>query len=366
MSVAKKPDAPKIQRFLIVFFSVSLTILLYWLLGFALDDIGGMPGPEYANVEKRHLDKQLIERTVELNRQIEDNSRLQNDQKNRQALLKDSTRSSQETMNQLQEMQKLSLQKGLKPSDAEQKALADSETLFLSNQQKYEQINEDLAKLTELQRSLQAEKRGIEEKLERQREPARKEFEGLTRRHEIGIGTLKLVLLIPLLLIVVFIYFKGRTSVYVPLISAAGIALLSRVTMVMHEYFPTRLFKYILIGVAIALVCYLLVYLIRMAAFPKKEWLLKKYRESYEKFFCPICGFPIRRGPHKYLFWSGRSVAKQTATIVSTAEGEKAYSCPSCGSTLHEKCNSCQSIRYALLPYCEHCGSEKEVTQQVK
>jgi hypothetical protein len=35
---------------------------------------------------------------------------------------------------------------------------------------------------------------------------------------------------------------------------------------------------------------------------------LSVYREAYERFFCPICEFPIRRGPLKYVFWSRRSI----------------------------------------------------------
>ena len=35
------------QRFLIWTFSVALALLFYWLLGFVLQDIGNLPGPDW-------------------------------------------------------------------------------------------------------------------------------------------------------------------------------------------------------------------------------------------------------------------------------------------------------------------------------
>src|SRR5206468_11254740 len=98
--------------------------------------------------------------------------------------------------------------------------------------------------------------------------------------------------------------------IYAPLIYALSIALMLKVALVMHEYFPSRYFKYVLILVCLAVVLRVLVYLLRMIAFPKRDWLLKQYREAYEAFLCPICEYPIRRGPLKYLFWNRRSIRK--------------------------------------------------------
>lgn len=362
MPTGRKHETSKLHRILIIVFSVVFAILVFWLLGFILDDIGSIKAPQFDEVEKRHLDKNLIDRSKELGEQIEENKRMQRDHSERQALLRDSTNSSKETMNQLLEMQKLSLQKGVRPSEAEQKALAESESLFLSNQRRYQEINEDTVKLSEQQRSLQEEKRKIEATLGKQREPARKEHASLMRKHSMKIAAIKLLVLVPLLLLAAGILYKSRKSIYVPLIFAAGIALFVRVALVIHEYFPSRIFKYILLLVAIALVFQLLIFLIRMAAFPKKEWLLKQYREAYEKFYCPVCGFPIRRGPHKYIFWTSRNIAKQTAAPAASTFQEEVYSCPACGAQLYEKCDACQSIRHSLLPYCEKCSVEKEMS----
>jgi predicted RNA-binding Zn-ribbon protein involved in translation (DUF1610 family) len=37
------------------------------------------------------------------------------------------------------------------------------------------------------------------------------------------------------------------------------------------------------------------------------------------------------------------------------------YTCPSCGTSLYAKCEKCGQIRHTLLPYCEHCGTQKEM-----
>jgi predicted RNA-binding Zn-ribbon protein involved in translation (DUF1610 family) len=93
-----------------------------------------------------------------------------------------------------------------------------------------------------------------------------------------------------------------------------------------------------------------------MIAFPKKDWLLKQYREAYEAFFCPICDYPIRRGPLKYMFWSRRSIRKLQVPPVSPNGTEEPYTCPMCATKLFEECPSCHAIRHSLLPACEKCG----------
>ena len=40
---------------------------------------------------------------------------------------------------------------------------------------------------------------------------------------------------------------------------------------------------------------------------------------------------------------------------------DESYTCPCCATPLFEKCEDCDSVRPALLPACDHCGSEKEL-----
>ena len=103
--------------------------------------------------------------------------------------------------------------------------------------------------------------------------------------------------MLPLLLISVILFLKKRRAAsYAPLVYATGTALLWRTILVIHQHFPTRYFKYIILCGAIMIVVGLLVALLRTLRSPKAAVLLKQYREAYESFFCPVCEYPIRRG----------------------------------------------------------------------
>src|SRR5262249_16701527 len=123
------PKGPWMHRFLVHLFTVVLTVLLYWLLGFIVDDIGTAPGPEHAKVEERLLDPPLVKRSRDLQAKPADVNRQIRDQRSRQAILADSTASSQKTMNQLLEIQKLALQKNVTPGPDELKSLESSKEL---------------------------------------------------------------------------------------------------------------------------------------------------------------------------------------------------------------------------------------------
>src|SRR5579864_3251470 len=95
------PKGPWMHRFLVHLFTVVLTILVYWLLGFIVGDIGEAPGPAYSEIEERMLDQALVTRSRDLQVKIADSKRQIRDQKARQDILADSTANSQKTMNQL-------------------------------------------------------------------------------------------------------------------------------------------------------------------------------------------------------------------------------------------------------------------------
>ena len=111
----------------------------------------------------------------------------------------------------------------------------------------------------------------------------------------------------------------------------------------------------------LAVVVRFLIHLIRTVAFPKTEWLARQYREAYERFLCPMCSYPIRTGPRKFLYWTRRTVHK-VLPPGDFAGVEEPYTCPSCGTTVYETCASCQKDRHSLLAHCEHCGAKKETT----
>ena len=300
------------------------------------------------------LDEQKL-----IQEQLADTGRKLQEHHSRQSLLRDSTSRYEQTMKQLVELQRLNVEKGVTPEESSQKALAESVAFFLSNQKADQTLNEEITNVTGQERALEDKKRDIEKKLEKERKPARKEFERLQRQHGRRLAVFKLLFLLPLLACVVVAFLKKRNSAYSPIIYAAGIAVLWQTILVIHQHFPTRYFKYIVLCAALAVVGYTLVYLLRMLRAPKRSWLLKQYREAYQSFMCPACEYPIRRGPLRNLFWTRSTIKKLQVPQTAIPEKEETYSCPACGSQLFEECPSCHGIRHSLLPFCDKCGAAK-------
>lgn len=359
MVEATKNKGPWMHRVLVVVFTGLFSLLIFWLLDFALSDIGSAPGPKLQDVQKTFLSPDLISRRDGINRQLDELERNIDTQKERQSLLRDSTSRYEATLRQLLDLQRSNAQKGVKTGETQQKALSDSVSLFLSNQRQDQSLYDQIAKLSEQERLFQNDKRGIQQKLDEQEKSAEREFDRLQSIHQKKLGAFKLVLLIPLLSCVGLIVIKKRSGMYGPLVYGAGAAILAQTVLVIHECFPTRYFKYVLIVAAIVVVGGLLVWLLRMKRSPKPTWLLKQYRDAYEAFFCPVCDYPIRRGPRRYLFWTRRTIGKVASPAPIEQAGEETYSCPACGTRLYEQCVNCRAIRHSMLPFCEGCGAEK-------
>ena len=347
------------QRVLIWIFSAVLTLLIYWLLGFVLNDIGRLPGPDWAELEAAQIDpalkatdKQLEESIVDVNRQIEN-------QRRRQQLLRESTTSSQTTLQQLLELLRVSIEQDATLPEDQQQALADSQRLFLDNQKKDQEYNDSLSSLQEQLATLQEQQRTHREVLEKARRPVADEFNRLQRRHDWRVAAIKIGFLTPLLMVGGYLFARHRNGRYAPMIYALDAALLAKAFIVMHEYFPREYFKYVLIVCSLAVIGLLLARLLKMVAEPGRDARLKQSREAYESFHCPVCQFPIRRGPLKFMSWSARSLRKTSLPLVNSPD--EPYTCPACATALYEKCPNCGAIRHGLLPACEHCGAEKEV-----
>ena len=362
MSDQPRNRGPWTHRALVWVFAIALGFLIYWLSGFVVNDIASWPGPEYETLEAESLDPDLKreERAI-----VEEQGALQlqiTEREGKQSLLQDSTASSKQTMDQLLSIHRLSLEKNLEPTAAEQKALADAEQLFLDNQKQYQTLNTELSTFHAQQNTLAARQRALAAKLELARAPIRKEFEQLWQRHQYTLALAKLGFLLPLSVIAGWLFLRARRSVYAPMVYALGIALAAKVTMVMHEHFPARYFKYLMIIVALLIVVRILVYLLRMISQPSRDYLLRQYREAYERFFCPICDYPIRRGPLRFVFWSRSTIKKLHFPPRSgdTELPDEPYTCPACATTLFEKCAACGHVRHSLLPACDHCGHEKD------
>ena len=349
------------QRFLVAVFALLLAMLFYWLLGFIIDDLGNLQRPLFSDIEREFLSASLLETDQAIEKQIIATERAMEVEKTRQRLLRESTNSSQTTLSQLLDIQRLSLQQSRAAlSPEEQAALAASERLFLENQRKDQELTEKIVGLHEALLELKDQERVSDEKLFDARIPVQAEYQRLIDRRNFRVAALKLSALTPLLLIAAWLFIRRRNSAYSPIVYAFGFAVLLKAFAVMHECFPDRYFKYILILSCIAVVSGALVYLIRALTKPSAGLLMKQYREAYETFFCPICRFPIRRGPLKFLFWNRRSIKSLQTT--STNEEDRPYTCPMCSTQLFETCSKCGATRHSLLPACMQCGDTKELT----
>jgi len=356
-----KPKGPWFQRFLINFFTVALAVLFFWVLGFLMEDIESISGPLYKDIEAQFVDQVLVEQSKKLAGEIANADRAIAAKREEMRIVSDSSSNLQGTINQLIELQKLTIQKSLSLPEGHSANLSESLAGFLESQKRYQAHSAELSRLSERKRALESERMKIEKTIEEQRIPARKEFERLAEKHDLRLASFQLAILLPLLAAGGYLVVKKRGSVYFPLFLAFGGATLVKAALVIHRYFPSRYFKYVVVLGLLAAVIRILVGIIRIVAFPKARWLTKQYREAYERFLCPVCEYPIRTGPRKYMFWTRRTVNK--VPLSSEAGEEKPYTCPSCGTPLFEKCESCGGLRHSLLPFCLHCGAEKKIDE---
>ena len=347
-------------RFLIRLLAVVAGILIFWLLGFVMRDIKSTAGPDYDEIERRHVDQALVEKQSDIEKQIDDVERDVSNKRKQQDLVSESSHNLQRTIGQLLELKKLSLQKEVSLSKEEQRDLSLSLTHFLESQKAYQELNKQVTDLTNEKLRLEGQQRQVERQLADQREPAEEEYDRALESHRMRLAFVQLAVLVPLLLVAGYLVVRKRTSIYFSLFLALGGATLFKVALVLHEYFPSRYFKYVFILALLAVVVRFLIYLIRIVAYPKIDWLLKQYREAYERFMCPVCEYPIRIGPRRFLYWTRRTVHKVLPQTDASHEMEQ-YTCPSCGTRLLEECPACRKVRHSLLGHCVHCGAEKDL-----
>lgn len=353
---------PRLHRLLIRSTSVLLTVLFFWLIQFALSDIGRMRGPDRQEIIDQYVSEDMTDRLRTGQQQLDDLNRRRSDQQEIQSVLQSSLDNARQGMNQLIEIHRLTLEQAVTPTREEQLALAESERLFLERQQEFQAANEEIAGIDVERRETNARVRALQTQITEQTEPALEDYRQQLGSHRRKVAAIKLAFLVPLLLGAAWLVMRHRGRPYAPIVNALFVAAFAWVVFVMNDFFPARYFKYVAIAAGLGVVLLFMVTLIRTAVAPKLDWLLKQYRDAYNRRECPICAYPIRRGPFKHAAWTRKGPIGMTplASVGSTVDDEP-YACPSCGSRLYEKCDACGAIRHALLPFCEGCGAEKEV-----
>lgn len=344
---------PRSYRFLMMTLYVVFGLLLFWFLGFLMDDIANRPGPNLTQVQKKYQDPQLVKDKEAYSASLKDLSTTIEQKRQQLGILQTSITSYKDTMNQLLDLQKASIQKGVNFSPESNKNLQNVTNLYLNYQNQFQELNGAITTDNLKAQGLQNKIQEINTKLSKQNEEAYKEYKTLWETHNWTMAALQLLVLIPLLLIAAFLYKKYRQGKYKSMIMAALLAIFFKTSLVMHEYFPSFLFKYLLVMALLFITIKVLISMIRNMSSPKPTWLLKQYKEAYQKGQCPSCQFGIKPSIAKFVTEEGTIPPNYLETVDS-------YTCPSCGEQLFEKCNNCSHVRYSLLEFCDHCGVNKK------
>ncbi len=354
----KKHHGSFALRLMILGFSVAVGVLTFWLLGYILRDIDRVEGPNYNQMLDAGLPKEFQDERQILAAELVDVKQQIASTEKRRRLTVQTTNDSQQTINQLLELKRNADENETTLSQEQKQALTDSLQLFLANQSQMQVLNSELAtlndRLNDVSKAQQANSRNITAASG----PIANEYQQLHARHQWKLAAYKLGLLLPLLLICAWMFTRQAGGTYAMLVYALSGAVAMRVILVMHEHFPAIYFRYILIVLSLAIAIGVLLRLLKLLAQPSHDWLIRQYREAYASFFCPICDYPIHRGPLRFASWTRRSLKKRSLVAAAVADpiADQPYTCPCCETTLFEACEKCGGIRHTLLPACEKCG----------
>lgn len=344
-------------RFFIVVLGIVIGFLFYWLLSFVEQDIGSIKKPEWEAIRREFVTQQTDDEKEQFQKEVARLNRKIDTLREQQRMLGNSTSSLQKTMNQLISIQKQYIDKGQEFPPENVQTLQETQGQFLKNQEQDQQYTQDISTLIEQRQQTEDELAAVSEQIKLSEKEAHEKQTKEWEKFRLRVAVMKLSFLVPVFLVVSFLFMKYRSGAYWPLVWSAFIATFVKVAFVAHMYFPSRYFKYIAILVVLAIVLRILIYLIKLIIAPKKDLLIKQYQQFYDKHLCPVCTKPIKAGPLRYANWKKKAtvLASQSTDI----DKQQVYTCPSCGTNLYDKCSSCGNIRHTLLPYCEHCGVEK-------
>jgi hypothetical protein len=347
-----------IQTFGLFVLGAILAVLFFWFLGFVTHDIGNIEGPDRTAIRAKYVSANLDDTRTRLSKTIAETAATIVDKQQQQQIVRDGVQSLQNTINQLLAIQKLSVERGMDLAPGQLQTLNESQAAFLNQQNQYQALNTATATLTSQRQQLQQELTTADSEIAKAERQVDDEFRSLMAGHRWRLAALKLAVILPVFLLTTIVFIRIRSTAWWPIVYAVFLAAFARVGLVVHEYFPREYFKYIAILVVIAIVLKLIVHLVRAVIAPKRELLIRRYQEAYDRHRCPICAKPIRMGLLRYA-----PLGRRRQIIVVSPDPaltvQEPYNCPSCGTTLYEKCPGCNGTRHSLLPFCERCGKGK-------
>lgn len=358
---AQRTAGTRLSRMLIHAVTLGIALLLYWLLGFVVADIERIEGPDYDRIEAALLDPALVERQEQLQQTLADLQLQIGNLREQRELVGSSAQNLQQTVQQLGQLQGQGSAGAAAAAGGADATLQLSLQHYLRAQDDYQQLNRQLGELALQRQQLDDELRRLDAAIEGPRQAAQQRYTQLLQRHHYLLAALQLAIVLPLLLLAAWLWRRQRRALHFPLILALSAASLIKAVEVIHSYFPSRLFNYLLIVGVLMLAVLALLRLLRAVARPRLSVILKQYREAYERFLCPACSYPIRTGPRRFLYWTRGNLHKVALPATDSAAGEEVCSCPACGLQLFEPCAHCGKVRHAQLEYCSHCGAFKAV-----
>lgn len=348
------------MRFSITLLAMIFGVLVYWSAGFLLDDIKVIRMPDRAAFFEQHIDSSLQAQLRKLEAKARELDHRHNLLDQQRAFIKDSSGSLKTIVDNLFMLKNRDQQLISEEQFGQVLAALDK---IINIQDEFKDTAERYLQTTNERFELRKQIESLKQRIEAQNRHVQSLYAEKLQQQRIKTAIVQIGFLLPVLLGCTVLLVKKRSSIYRLIYFSAAIAIYSKTSILIRSYFPSRYFKYILTLAMLALVGWGFAWLIRRLVKPKLDILLKQYRQAYERFLCPVCEYPIRTGPRKYLYWTRRTVHK-TALTQSTGDQDEdtPYSCPACGTRLFEECKSCGKICHSLLPSCLHCGSKNAIT----
>ncbi|MGD9872725.1 MAG: hypothetical protein AB7T27_00510 [Kiritimatiellia bacterium] len=360
----KKAKGTFWTRALILLLAVFFGVLVYWSVGYLLNDIRVFKRPDREAFYEQHLNHALRQQLEVLEMQMKELEHKHTLLDQQRGFIKDASSTLQITVDNL-----------FKLRDRNQDLITQEQfARLLGTLDKVIEIQKDFKttadtyiEVTSAKFNLQKEIAALHRRIELQEKEVQRRYSELVRKHEIKMAVARMLFLIPLAVICTIALIRKRSSVYRLIYASTAVAVYTKTAQVIHEHFPSRYFKYLLISCLLILIGWGFCWLVRRLVKPKLDALLKQYRQAYERYLCPVCEYPIRTGPRRYLYWTRRTVHKiQLNSFVQSSEHpDEPYVCPFCSTQLFEKCESCGNIRHSLLTGCYHCGAAKTISGDI-
>lgn len=353
------PPTTRGSRFGAFTLATILTFLWIWLLGFLLDDVGRVRPVNYQEFFEAGMPAELLEEVAETDLEVRTLERKINRQEQIQRDLQRDMETSGEVMRQMMDLQRLALEKGNAPSEAERDALATAQETFLTSQGQYREANVEIQSANATLFALQGRRSALGSRRQAAEAPIRKAYQAKVRTRALIEACVRLGILIPLFLVAAATVRKRWRHPWRPIYLSFLVATFWTLGYEMFEQFPAEYFKYIAIVTAIAITLAFLSWIIRKATSPSPSLVLARNRAAYMESVCPVCAFKLSQTPIQAApFTKRRGRVPHEPVGPLAPEGRVDFSCPSCGTGLFEACGECSGPRHSLLPFCEGCGAE--------